>query len=211
VSPAPVSVPRWDTAGATWVSDTGPYEARKLLLLNGAHSLLAYTAPLRGHRTVAEAIADHLCLTWVHQWWDEARPYVPVPESAFDDFRQALLLRWANSAIEHRLTQIAEDGSQKLPVRVLPLLRAERAAGRLPMAACRTLAGWVLSLRTPEGPAPDPRAVELVGLSRGALSDAVSRVLGALDATLTDDPQLVAAVVAVAQELDAMTDERIHP
>ena len=196
-----VTVPRWETAGARWVEDTTPYEARKLMLLNGGHSLLAYAGPLRGHRTVAEAIADHLCRAWVEQWWDEARAYVPLSDPAVHDYRASLLDRWANPAIEHRLAQIAMDGSQKLPARILPTVRAERAAGRLPLGASRVLAAWVLSLRAPGGPAPDPRADELVGLSSGELGGAVPRVIGALDEALSDDHELVAAVVTLAEEL----------
>jgi fructuronate reductase len=209
--PTELTVPRWETAGATWVDDAAPYEARKLLLLNGAHSLLAYTGQLRGHRTVADAIADDTCRAWVEQWWGEARAYVPLPDSAFDHYSQALLNRWDNRAIEHRLAQIAMDGSQKLVVRIVPVIRAERRAGRLPTAACRALAAWVLSLRAAGGPASDPRVIELVALADGDLRTAVPRTLRALDPTLPDDHELVAAVVALAEELDTTTtNQRIE-
>jgi fructuronate reductase len=51
----PAGRPRWEDAGALFVEDIEPYENRKLWLLNGAHSLLAYAGQLRGHSTVAEA------------------------------------------------------------------------------------------------------------------------------------------------------------
>ena len=35
-----------------------PFEQRKLWLLNGSHSLLAYAGSIRGHATIDEAIAD---------------------------------------------------------------------------------------------------------------------------------------------------------
>ncbi|MBI1379227.1 MAG: mannitol dehydrogenase family protein [Frankiales bacterium] len=194
-------LPRWDTAGARWVPDTRPYGTRKLALLNGAHSLLAYAAPWRGHRTVAEAIADDVCRAWVEQWWDEACAHLTLPDAELAAYRAALAERFANAAIEHRLAQIAQDGSLKLPVRILPTLRAERAASRLPLGAARVLAAWVLALRSPDGPAPDPRAAELVALAAGPLRQGVARALGVLDPSLAADAELVAAVVALGEEL----------
>ncbi len=76
----PAGRPAWETAGARFVEDVEPFERRKLWLLNGAHSLMAYAGPLRGHTTVAEAMGDEVVRTWVEQWWDEAsRHLVVVP------------------------------------------------------------------------------------------------------------------------------------
>ena len=112
------------------------YEQRKLWLLNGGHSLLAYAGSARGHD-------DHrggggrpglpgLAAT---QWWDEAAAHLPLPAADLAAYRAALLDRFANARIRHLLAQIAADGSQKLPIRVLPVLRGERAAGRMPTGA----------------------------------------------------------------------------
>jgi hypothetical protein len=49
--------PAWETAGATFAPEIGPFERRKLTLLNGAHSLLTDAGPSRGHGTVA--VTDH--------------------------------------------------------------------------------------------------------------------------------------------------------
>ncbi|MCE3244959.1 MAG: mannitol dehydrogenase family protein, partial [Arthrobacter sp.] len=68
----PAGRPRWEDAGAVFVADIEPYENRKLWLLNGAHSLLAYAGQLRGHSTVAQALADPLCLQAIEKFWDEA-------------------------------------------------------------------------------------------------------------------------------------------
>src|SRR5690606_27771747 len=61
----PAGRPSWERAGARFVDDVRPFEQRKLWLLNGAHSMLAYAAPTRGHATVAEAVADPECLDWM--------------------------------------------------------------------------------------------------------------------------------------------------
>jgi fructuronate reductase len=97
------------------------------------------------------------------------------------------------------LDQIAADGSQKLPIRMLPTLRRERAAGRLPPGAARALAAWVCHLRGMGVPVTDARAEQIVPLAAGPLPEAVPRVLAALDPTLADDDDLVAAVVADAE------------
>ena len=75
----PAGRPAWERAGARFVTDVRPFEQRKLWLLNGAHSLLAYAGPTRGHQTVAEAIADPVCRGWVDTWWDEAARHLALP------------------------------------------------------------------------------------------------------------------------------------
>jgi fructuronate reductase len=109
--------------------------------------------------------------------------------------------------MHHRLAQIAADGSQKLPVRILPTLRQERAAGRLPPGAVRVLAAWVCHLRGAGAPVDDARADQVVPLADGPLSQAVPRVLAALDPALADDGELVAAVAADAERLGRATPD----
>ena len=150
--------PRWDAAGATFVADIRPFEQRKLWLLNGAHSLLAYAGSARGHATVAEAIADPACARWVQQWWDEASREPALPPADLDRYRAALVARFGNARMRHLLAQIAADGSQKLVVRIVPVLRAQRAAGRLPIGALRVVAAWLNHLRGAGAPVKDVAA-----------------------------------------------------
>ncbi len=197
----PAGRPAWERAGAQFVEDVTPYEERKLWLLNGAHSLLAYAGSIRGHRTVAEAMADQTCAAWVEAWWDETAPHLDLPADTLDAYRAGTRDRFGNRGMRHLLEQIAADGSQKLPVRVLPVVRAERAAGRVPEAGARTLAAWVLHLRGAGAPVTDPLAGDLTERARGALPDAVRRVVDVLDPELAVDRALVNAVVAQAEEL----------
>jgi fructuronate reductase len=193
--------PAWEDAGATITDDIEPYEHRKLWLLNGGHSLLAYAGSALGHQTVADAVADENCRAWLDEWWSEASRHLPLPESDLAAYRSALLDRFANPRMHHRLDQIAADGSQKLPVRILPALRRERATGRLPEGAARALAAWVCHLRGAGAPVTDTRADQMVPLAAGPLPEAVPRVLAALDPALADDDDLVAAVLARAEQL----------
>lgn len=199
----PAGRPRWDDAGARFVDDVSPFEQRKLWLLNGAHSLLAYAGGIRGHETVADAISDATCRAWVEQWWDVAARHLSLPDDEVTAYREALLDRFANPRIRHHLAQIAADGSQKLPVRIVPALSAERAAGRLPYGATRVLAAWICHLRGLGGPVTDPRADEIMPLAAGELSTSVRRLLEALHLALVSDVELVALVEEQARELSS--------
>jgi fructuronate reductase len=191
----PAGRPRWEGAGATFTDDITPYEHRKLWLLNGAHSLLAYTGSIRGHETVPAAIADDTCRSWVEEWWAVASRHLDQQAADIAAYRDALLQRFSNTRMRDRLDRIAADGSQKLPIRFLPVLRAERAAGRVPTAATRVLAAWICHLRGAGAPVSDARADEVVPLAAGPLASAVPRVLGWLDPALAADADVVSTVV----------------
>lgn len=192
--------PAWDRAGARFVDDVHPFEQRKLWLLNGAHSLLAYAAPTRGHATVAEAVGDEVCRGWMDAWWDEACRHLNLPAEDLTAYRAALLDRFANPRIRHNLAQIAMDGSQKLPIRVLPTLRRERERGVVPEGGVHALAGWLAHLRD-GGNVRDPRGEELTELATGPTDEATKRVLATLDPALVDDTELVSAVHATYRDL----------
>jgi fructuronate reductase len=197
----PAGRPDWEAAGATVTRDIAPFERRKLWLLNGAHSLLAYAGPSRGHTTIAEASTDPVCRGWVEQWWDEAVAHLPLPDAELTAYREALADRFANPRMRHQLAQIAADGSQKLAVRVVPVLREERAAGRVPAGATRALAAWIRHLREQADQVTDVRADEVVALASGPLDEAVRRVVRDLAADLAEDDALVDAVTDHARQL----------
>jgi len=199
--PFPAGRPGWDSAGATFTDDITPYEHRKLWLLNGAHSLLAYAGSILGHSTVAEAAADETCQEWLEEWWLVAGPHLHQPADEVAAYRAALLERFANARMHDPLERIAADGSQKLPIRILPVLRAERGAGRLPAGATRVLAAWVCHLRGLGAPVNDARADQVVPLAAGPLAEAVPRVLGALDPELGADKDVTSLVVEQATRL----------
>ena len=200
----PAGRPAWDAAGARFVDDVGPWERRKLWLLNGSHSLMAYAGGLRGHETVAEAIADPVVRDWVEQWWDVASQHLThqfktLPAAEIDDYRAALLERYANPRIRHLLAQIAADGSQKVPVRIWPVLHASLNAGHIPDGPTRILAAWICHLRGRGVPVTDVAAAEFTALAAGDLDDAVRRVLDRID---VPDVRVRAAVTRLAAEFD---------
>ena len=193
--------PAWETAGARVVDDVEPFEQRKLWLLNGAHSLLAYAGTIRGHETVADAIGDPECRGWVEEWWAEASRHLSLPVDDVAAYREALLDRFDNPAIRHALAQIAADGSQKLSVRIVPTLRAELPAGRVPTGACRVVAAWVLHLRGAGAPVKDTLADDVLPLVSGSLEDAVGRVVEHLAPDLAGDERVREAVRSQAEVL----------
>lgn len=172
----PATRPEWELAGARFVSDVGPYERRKLWLLNGSHSLLAYAGGTRGHQTISSAIADSVCREWVEWWWDEASRHLSLPAAELTAYRNALLERYHNTGIRHALTQIAADGSQKMAIRVLPVLARERANGILPPGSVVAVAGWLAHLRS-SSTVQDPLAGTLAEATAGSAESSIRRLL----------------------------------
>jgi fructuronate reductase len=138
----PVGRPPWEAAGARFAASIEPFEQRKLRMLNGAHTLLACVGLVRGHSTVAEAIADPAILRLVDRYWDEAARTL-APETRPDRYRVDLRARFANPRMGHTLAQISTDSLQKVRLRILPVLRAEVEAGRSGDAAKAAIAAWL--------------------------------------------------------------------
>ncbi|MFO1061209.1 MAG: mannitol dehydrogenase family protein [Dongiaceae bacterium] len=140
----PAGRPHFERAGAQLVADVRPYELMKLRMLNGSHSMLAYLGYLAGHEHVSEAIADPHLRRFIHDFMtEEAMPTLPAGLGDLAAYREALLQRFANPALRHRTWQIAMDGSQKLPQRLLGTIR-DRLARGLPVArATLGVAAWM--------------------------------------------------------------------
>jgi fructuronate reductase len=189
------SRPAWETAGAHVVDDVRPYEQRKLWLLNGAHSLLAYLGLLLGHTTIAEAMADPRCRAVVEQLWDEAAAELALPAEQVTSARAALAERFSNPRIRHTLRQIAADGSKKLPVRIVDVVRRRLArdpTAHLGDGAAMVIAAWWLHVvaqpelvNDPDAPGPDADAHEVLAAlgpdldtesARVAITDAAARI-----------------------------------
>lgn len=142
----PAGRPSWESAGARFVDDLAPWEARKLWMLNGAHTLLACLGLIHDHRTVAEAINDTRCLTPVEALWDEDASCLP-DGLALDSYRANLHRRFANPRIEHRLEQIAADSFLKLQLRVVPVAELIISSGGHVPACAAAIAGWLHAAR----------------------------------------------------------------
>lgn len=182
--------PDWESAGALIVDDVEPFEQRKLWLLNGAHSILAWAGLRRGLATVAEAAADQECAALVEAFWDEAVTHLP-DDVEHEQYRQQLRERFANGRIEHRLAQIAMDSAAKLSVRVAAVALREREAGRPATACAAGLAQWVLGLGSVD--AVEDSQQHQVALATRA-TDPIAALVRVVEPRLADDRAFLGAV-----------------
>ncbi len=205
-------------AGAILTGDVSGYERAKLRILNGSHSTLAYAGLLRGHASVADAMADPALSGFVAQMiaQDIAPMLPPVAGLDLSAYARDVLERFRNPAIVHRLDQIAQDGSQKLPYRLGDTLAANRRAGRMPDTVVAALGCWVAFVlaRAQAGtPIVDPHGAALAAAAAdGDAAATVDRLIAAdlgLSARWGSDDALVralrhAATAAQRGEWDAV-------
>lgn len=166
----PAGRPAWENAGVEFVDDIEPFEHRKLWLLNGSHSLMAYYGQLKGHETVADAIADPDVREKVENLWNEAAQGLPMDVT---DYRASLIERFENPNIRHNLAQIAIDGATKQMNRAVPIYGIAHGPG-----AAWSIAAWIVyCLSTDE--IKDTRAEEIAAAKQDSDPvQALCRVLG---------------------------------
>lgn len=196
--------PDFASVGVTLTGDVRGYEQAKLRLLNGTHSSLAYIGLALGHETVFEAMSDAALGGFITRLaHHDIAPTVGVVEGmAIGGYADAVLNRYRNPAIRHLLSQIAWDGSQKLPYRLLDTVVDALGAGRSVDRLVVPVAAWMAFVR---GKAmagdkiTDPIADTLAAAATGA-GDApgIARAMLALDrvfpARLAQDPRFTDAV-----------------
>jgi fructuronate reductase len=189
--------PDFAALGVQLTDAVEPWEDAKLRLLNGAHSAIAYLGALSGHEHVHEAVAVPAFRAYVEALWDEARTTLnPPPGLDLAAYRAELMARFSNSALMHRTRQIAMDGSQKLPQRLLAGAAERLAAGQGIEAMARGVAAWMKwqSGVTESGETfvvDDPLAAKTAELLAGADNDQV-RVSALLTLTAVFPPVLAA-------------------
>jgi fructuronate reductase len=147
----PSGRPAWEQVGVELVGDVGAHEQAKLRILNAAHSALAYWGLLAGHRFIWQAVADPVLLRATRELLErEAIPALTAP-AGWDlrRYADAVLDRFANRALPYTTAKVAGDGSQKLPVRLIPTVRAALDAGRPAPRCAQVLAAWATALAGP--------------------------------------------------------------
>jgi fructuronate reductase len=174
--------------GVTVVDDVAPYEEAKLRMLNGSHTAMACMGAVAGLPVIGECITQPAVATFISGLMThEIGPY--VRRTDWPAYRDALLQRFGNPALQHSVHQIATDSSQKIPQRWPPSVEAALSAGtsfeRLAFAA----AAWMRYVRgyDEQGRAyvqNDPMAAQLLALAQAHAGDASATVqsLGTLTA-----------------------------
>ncbi|MEC5318330.1 mannitol dehydrogenase family protein [Brenneria populi subsp. brevivirga] len=136
--------PAWEKAGAELVRDVLPFEEMKLRMLNGSHSFLAYLGYLAGYQHISECMQDRSLVAAAHHLMlREQAPTLRTQGVDLAAYADALLDRYRNRALKHRTWQIAMDGSQKLPQRMLDSIRWHLARGSRFDALALGVAGWM--------------------------------------------------------------------
>lgn len=170
-------IPAWGAVGAEIVPDIAGYQRLKLHVLNTAHSALAYLGLPRGHQYVRQAIADPELRNFLDAMMaEEVAPALAPLDAA--GYWKTVKARFDNPMIDHRLAQIAEDGSLKLPQRLFPMLVDNAARGRTLTRMAAIPRAWLTLMATE--PSRDPANAWLADWARS----------GADKATALDNPAL---------------------
>ena len=170
--------PQWEAGGALFVEDVAPYEKMKLRMLNGSHSMLAYAGFIAGHRYVRDVMADPALSVLVARHMQAASATLdPVPGVDLARYAEELRARFRNPAIAHETYQIAMDGTQKLPQRLLEPALVALERGQPPDAFGFAVAAWMrYALGQDETGKSyalrDPREKEIVSALKEAGNDA---------------------------------------
>jgi fructuronate reductase len=201
----PAGSPDLSGAGAVLASDVGAWEKAKLRILNGAHSTLAYLGLLIGHESVCEAMADAGLARFVERLIrEDIMPGLEPSPLDLGAYSADILQRFRNPAIRHKLSQIAWDGSQKLPYRLLDTIAEARAAGRPVERLAVPVAAWMLFVarQAREGvPLVDPLARTLARIGAGGDVDAFLGLRQIFPPVLANDPVFRGAVGSAAAKM----------
>jgi fructuronate reductase len=213
----PAGRPAWDRAGAVMTGDPRPWERIKLRTLNGVHSAVAYLGALAGRQTIADALTlpgiGAVMRRFIIE--DVAPSLVPPEGVSTVEYGEEVLERFANPAMGHTTIQVAMDGSQKLPQRVLHTILDRRTAGGTPRWGALVVAAWMRYVQglTDDGrklPLDDPLADRI----RARLAAAPATPAGVVDALLGLDavfaPELAGDDVIRALLVEWLTELDKH-
>ncbi|MCC8421505.1 fructuronate reductase [Photorhabdus thracensis] len=202
--------PNWDVAGAQFVKDVLPFETMKLRMLNGSHSFLAYLGYLGGYAHIADAMMNpDYRQAVLDLMLKEQAPTLTMPAGT-DLFQYAhrLIERFSNSRLKHQTWQIAMDGSQKLPQRMLDSVTYHLANGSDYWHLALGIAGWMryISGKDEQGELidiRDPLVDQFKSIYRQhRLSvDVVPALLAVFGNPLSDNPHFVRVVSDAYQQL----------
>jgi fructuronate reductase len=176
--------PPFERAGAQLVDDVEPYERMKLRMLNGSHSTMAYLGYLAGYEFISDVMGDPDFVKLIHGLMtEEVMPTLDMPGVDLGSYRDKLLDRFRNPALKHRTWQIAMDGSQKLPQRLLGTIRDRLAAGQDFERLGLGVAAWMryvvgIDEKGETIDVRDPLAMRMLAIAADAIDDAEEVYIG---------------------------------
>ncbi len=209
----PIGRPAWERVGAQMTSDVLPYEKMKIRLLNAGHQAICHVGRLLGYRTVHEAMAHAQIRKLVRDLMDvEVTPLLPeVHDVDLEEYKETLLERFANPAINDQLARIGMEGSARMPKFVIPSIIEQLSRGGPIRLLSFTVACWFRCLAGlddygREIPLVDPLADRLRDLARRGGSDPRALLtLGELfGPVLPESPVFIASVAHALRSLSEM-------
>lgn len=203
------------------VDDIKPYKARKVAILNGAHTALVPVAFQAGLNTVGEAMDDAQVCAFVEKAiHEEIIPVLDLPRDELESFANAVVSRFRNPYIKHQLLSIALNGMTKFRTRILPqLLAGQEANGKLPARLTFALAALIAFYRGERNGESYPLQDDAHWLERYqqlwaklrdkqlSVRELVEIVLGDVDHWEQDLTQVNGLVEQVANDLQAILDK----
>jgi mannitol 2-dehydrogenase len=177
--------PPYEQAGVQVVDDVEPYELMKLRLLNGSHQAMCYFAYLAGYRLVHEAARDRLFRAFLLGYMDkEATPTLaPVPGVDLDGYKRTLIERFSNPQLRDTTARLCAESSDRIPKFLLPVIRAQLAAGGEIRRSAAVVASWA---RYAEGIDEEGEPIEVVDRLADRLTRAARRQRADLDAFIAN-------------------------
>src|SRR5690606_36602506 len=163
---------------------------------------------LSAHKYVRDVMADAALARLVRRYMQAAAATLsPLPGIDFTDYANALAKRFANPAIAHETYQIAMDGTEKLPQRILGAASHALENGQDIRPFAFAVAAWMRYAlgRTDDG-APytlrDPREAVIRGALAGAndagdIARALFALLGVFPERLTGDERWTSLVTEI--------------
>ncbi|QQR39969.1 mannitol dehydrogenase family protein [Devosia rhizoryzae] len=212
----PSGRPAFEKVGAQVVEDVEPFEHMKLRMLNGSHSTMAYSGYLGGYQYINEVMGDPAYAQMVHGLMtEEAMPTLDMEGTDLGAYRDQLLERFRNPALKHRTWQIAMDGSQKLPQRLLGTIRDRLAAGDSIDRLALGVAAWMryvtgVDEKGGEIDVRDPHALKMHAIAADAGDDPealFNGLVGLSEVFGTDLAGNAAFGEAVLRQLESLFDE----
>lgn len=169
-SPAIRDVLPLDKAGLNvlFMDDIRPFRAKKVRILNGAHTATSAIALQLGCGTVRDAFADPLVEALINRLVaDEVLPTIEGDRQELEAFAREILERFYNPSLQHQLGDIALNALSKWTTRNLPVVLERWAAdAHAPLTVLSLAALLVLysgrSENTTFEPRDDARTLQLL-------------------------------------------------
>lgn len=170
--------PPWHLAGAQFVVNVEPYELAKIRLLNVPHSAIAYAGSLLGLQFIHQSASDQTLELYLRALMEEISPTLekPCAETGILDlvhYRNVLVFRFQNAAIQDTIDRVAQDGSAKYANQLVPIVKELLGMNRSVKFLAFAVAAWALHLRGKDLQGRslnvfDPRKEELMGIMQSA-------------------------------------------